>query len=182
MLCIEADTTRYRASIPGTLTSESGFRSMHSALTYRASSCAFVASGHLILLQHARSELSSGVYLPFAPSTFASRLGASIRQDCTGSTKRFGLLPLGKVSESGEDRGHASLEDWVRCYRNSNNRAVRMAHSVLERVQPSPRHAESFQGAPRRIPASLKVWLFALAAELFFAQNPGTKRSGLGGW
>ena len=157
MLCIEADTTRYRASIPGTLTSESGFRSMHSALTYRASSCAFVASGHLILLQHARSELSSGVYLPFAPSTFASRLGASIRQGCTGSTKRFGLLPLGKVSESGADRGHASLEDWVRCNRNSNNRAVRMAHSVLERVQPSPRQAESSRGAPRRIPASLKV-------------------------
>ena len=79
VLCIEADTAGQGASTPGTRTSESVFRAKHSALTYRASSCAYVASGHLILLQHAWSELSSGGYLPLVPSTFASRLEASIR-------------------------------------------------------------------------------------------------------
>jgi hypothetical protein len=60
-------------------------------------------------------------------------------------------------------------------YRNSSNRAVRMALSLSEMVQPSPRHAESSQGAPRRIPASLKVWLFSPAAGQLFVPQTLTK-------
>ena len=123
---------------------------------------------------HGQSYLAGGIYL-LCRQRSPVAWGRASGNTAQGARSDSGLLPLGKVPESGAGGGHASLEDWVRCYRNSNNRAVRMAHSVLERVQPSPRHAESFQGAPRRIPASLKVWLFALAAELFFAQNPGTK-------
>ena len=123
---------------------------------------------------HGQSYLAGGIYL-LCRQRSPVAWGRASDNTAQGARSDSGLLPLGKVPESGAGGGHASLEDWVRCYRNSNNRAVRMAHSVLERVQPSPRHAESFQGAPRRIPASLKVWLFALAAELFFAQNSGTK-------
>ena len=123
---------------------------------------------------HGQSYLAGCIYL-LRRQRSPVAWGRASDNTAQGARSDSGLLPLGKVPESGAGGGHASLEDWVRCYRNSNNRAVRMAHSVLERVQPSPRHAESFQGAPRRIPASLKVWLFALAAELFFAQNSGTK-------
>ena len=105
---------------------------------------------------HGQSYLAGGIYL-LCRQRSPVAWGRASDNTAQGARSDSGLLPLGKVPESGAGGGHASLEDWVRCYRNSNNRAVRMAHSVLERVQPSPRHAESFQGAPRRIPASLKV-------------------------
>jgi hypothetical protein len=118
---------------------------------------------------HGQSYLAGGIYL-LCRQRSPVAWGRASDNTAQGARSGFGLLPLGKVPESGAGGGHASLEDWVRCYRNSNNRAARMAHSVLERVQPSPRHAESFQGVST-YPSFIESWLFSLAGEPFFAQN-----------
>ena len=63
---------------------------------------------------HGQSYLAGGIYL-LCRQRSPVAWGRASDNTAQGARSDSGLLPLGKVPESGAGGGHASLEDWVRC-------------------------------------------------------------------